>query len=105
MKKLIYRRPRYRIDVPVTLRQARQQSLVGRCTDISSEGVGVCILEELPIGETLTIEFALGSSAVHANARVEYRYDHRCYGLKFLFLSSQERDSVARAVNTIQRIM
>ena len=91
--KFEYRRPRYKTDVPAILRCPPLYNLYGRCKDVSSEGLGVKLVGELPIGETVAVEFSLAGCSVNATAEIAYRRNSDYYGLRFKFSSEQERDS------------
>jgi hypothetical protein len=99
MKKLIYRLPRYHVDLPVVL-HFTARTISGRCTDISSEGVGVRLLDEPLVGESVILEFVLRGKSVRANARVEYRSDINFYGLRFQFSSESERQSITQLIES-----
>jgi hypothetical protein len=104
MKKFVYRRPRYRVDIPIVVHVTPLYSIWGRCTEISAEGAGVRQNEELRLDEMVEVEFALRGSEIRVVASIQYRYHENCYGLKFHFSSEQERDSFRDLLETIHRI-
>jgi hypothetical protein len=103
-KKFEYRRPRYRADVPIVVHISPQYSTCGRCRDVSAEGLGIRLVEQLPTGRIVTVEFTLEGCPVRASARIEYRCDGNYYGLRFQFSSEQERCVVDRMIESIQKI-
>lgn len=104
MRKFEYRRPRYPTDIAVVVHLASAYSIRGRCSDISDEGLGVRVFEELPVGELVAVEFAYDGYPIRATARVEYCHEGNYYGLSFQFSSQHERDSVKQMMHSVHRI-
>jgi hypothetical protein len=104
MKEFIYRRPRYRVDVPVIVHLTPLYSTCGRCTDVSAEGLGVRLAEPAPVGDIVMVEFLLRGHPVRAKARVEYSRDGIYHGLRFELSSLQERDCVKEMIGSLQTI-
>jgi hypothetical protein len=99
MRKFDYRAPRFPVDLPVRLTLASSTQL-GRCTEISTEGMRVDLSEPLPPDsfgvvsltyESLTLE--IGIRVTHAKSN----YD----GLKFLYESDEQRLAVAHLVSLV----
>jgi hypothetical protein len=104
MRKFEYRRPRYPTDIAIVIHLASTYSIRGRCTDISAEGLGVRVFEELTIGVLVAVEFSFDGYPVRTNARVEYCHDSNYYGLSFQFSSALERDSVKQIMHSVHKI-
>jgi hypothetical protein len=104
MRTFEYRHPRYFTDIPVIVRVAPMYSIYGRCTDVSAEGLGVILVDELSTGDIVTVEFSLAGCQVCAKARIENCRNVNYYGLSFHFLSAQERNSVRHLIESVQQI-
>ncbi len=101
MRKFHYRLPRHRTNVPVVVRPASGYPLFGWCVDVSTEGIGVSLANDIAINDVVTVEFALQGTTICATARVEYTRNLNYYGMTFLFASEPERDALRGLIESI----
>jgi hypothetical protein len=84
---------RFRVDLKVELyRTGEQRPRRGRSSDLSEGGLGGIMVADMPVGETLTLEF-VGAPLlrpVKVQAVVRNRVGFR-YGFEFLALSREQR--------------
>ena len=90
--------PRYALKVPldtITLRSGIPDSLPGRCTDLSEDGVGAMIAGELMVGQNVGVELRLPHVSVPLQVRalVRHQTGFRC-GLQFVHFSLEQREMV-----------
>lgn len=96
MQKFQYRCPRYAVDLPVLL-ILEDESISGRCKEISSEGMRVEFRQPVAQNCCGTLRIGPGDSSLEVRARVA-RIGNGCDGVKFLFASERERIAVERLV-------
>lgn len=101
-RKLIYRHPRFRVDLPIVLHDGEGRAISGRCSELSSEGAGLRLREMPFTGDPVRIEISLGDCLVSVPARLVYQRDGNVFGLRFLPSSADEREEIARLVATVQ---
>jgi len=96
MQKFEYRTPRYIVDLPVFFR-LREESIPGRCREISKEGMRIEL--QLPVAAdtcgTVSLiykDLSLELRVCVTHAEAEFK------GLKFLFESDKDRNAVERLV-------
>jgi hypothetical protein len=83
-----------RVDV-ITLRSGIPDSLPGRCTDLSEDGVGAIIAGDLTTGQQIGIELRLPHINVPVQARALIRHDQGLhFGLQFLKLTPEQREMI-----------
>jgi hypothetical protein len=104
MRKFEYRNPRHQTDVSIVIRLTPTYSICGRCTDVSAEGIGVRLAEELAIGDVVEVEFSLDGRFVRATARIEYCRDCNYYGMRFQFFSEKERHYLRHLIESLHKI-
>jgi hypothetical protein len=104
MRKFEYRSTRHRTDIPILVRPASGCSLLGRCTDVSADGIGVKVADELPVGDTVTVEFTLEGCFIDAVARIEYCHNGNYYGMRFQFPTERERDALQHLIESIHKV-
>lgn len=97
MQKFEYRSPRYPVDLPVLLILSKDESVSGRCKEISSEGMKVEFRQPVAQNSCGTLRIGRGDSVLEVRARVA-RIGPDCDGVKFLFCSERERKAVERLV-------
>jgi hypothetical protein len=77
------RHPRFKVEVDVRV-YARGRTVVrGNSVDLSKSGIAVMLIDEIPTGEVVRIEFALPLGTVDTHALVCQRSAFR-YGLQFV---------------------
>jgi PilZ domain-containing protein len=101
-------RPRYRLEVRVTVTATRAEgpvSLVGRSTDISEGGLGCTLTGELVEGESVTAEFSLPlePEAFRLRATVRHRAGLH-YGLEFLFPTPEQQGKIRLLARALPRV-
>jgi hypothetical protein len=83
-----------RLDV-ITLRSGIPDSVPGRCTNLSEEGVGAVIAAELATEQHVGIELKLPHVSVPLQARAVVRHDNGLhFGLQFLKMSPEQREMI-----------
>jgi hypothetical protein len=83
-----------RVDV-ITLRSGIPDSLPGRCTDLSEDGLGAIIAGDLSTGQQIGIELRLPHVNVPVQARALVRHDQGLrFGLQFLKLTPEQREMI-----------
>jgi hypothetical protein len=96
MQKFEYRAPRYEVDLPVQL-TVEGSSVMGRCKEISKEGVKAEFPQPLPQNATGILLVRYREVALEVRVRVAHagpNYD----GLKFLFGSDADRKNAEHLV-------
>lgn len=96
MLKFEYRSPRYPVDLPVVL-LLDEGSIVGRCREISHEGMRVEFHQPVARDCCGTLRIGRGDSILEVRVRVA-RVGAGNDGLKFLFASARERKAIERLV-------
>ncbi len=93
-----WRRFHFHVPVRVTLQTAvHRPAVVGRGTEINEGGIGVHAAIELPVGETVTIEFSPTYSGIPVCLEGIVRNRTRdYYGLEFLARDETEQRHVDR---------
>jgi PilZ domain len=99
MQKFEYRVPRFAVDLPVSF--AMESSLlIGRCTEISKEGMKVEFEQPLPADTRGKVSMNWHDGVLELKAKVAHVGPNHS-GLKFLCESDEERDAVADLVSTL----
>jgi hypothetical protein len=89
------RRPRYKIEVDITVYSRTCGLLKGRTVDISESGIAVMLRLEVPFGELVELNFTLTSGSMTVLATVRQRNAFR-YGFEFVN-SESEHELIRRA--------
>ncbi len=100
MKLFEYRYPRFSVDLPAQFSTANE-TLAGRCTDISTAGMRLESLHAVAPGSYGKVSLRYKNQAIDLNARVAHT-DAAHSGLEFLCGSAQERAAVARLVASLK---
>src|ERR1700744_1997001 len=96
MRKFDYRAPRFVVDISVRL-VFDETSQVGRCKEVSTEGMKLELRQPLAPDACGTVCFSYQDFAFELPVRVAHSgasYD----GVKFLYESEEQRDEVTRFV-------
>lgn len=96
MQKFEYRSARYQVDLPVLL-ILKDESVAGRCKEISREGMKVEFRQPVAPKCCGTLRIGHRESSLELRACVA-RTGNGCDGLKFLFDSESERKALERLV-------
>ncbi len=92
---------RFHFDRRITaraFRDGRAQKFWGRTSDLSESGISVTFVEELEMGEVVTLDIPLPSSPepLNLSACVRYRSGFFC-GLEFLVVNERQRTAIRKA--------
>jgi hypothetical protein len=101
-RKLVYRSPRFRVDLPVTVYDGMGRAISGRCTEMSTEGAGIRLRDSPSTDDTLRIDLSLGAHVVSLNAGLVYRREGNFFGVRFLPSCAEEKETIARIIEFIQ---
>lgn len=97
MRKFDYRAPRYPVNLPVRL-TLDDAIYIGRCTEISVEGMKFQLDQSFEPGVTGLVRFSEKGITIDLPVRICYcGPDHA--GMKFLCNSDEERGEIARFVS------
>lgn len=101
MQKFEYRTPRYIVDLPVLFR-LQDESIPGRCREISKEGMRIELQHPIAADTCGTVsliyqDLSLELRVCVTHAEAEFK------GLKFLFESDKDRNAVERLVALLSR--
>jgi hypothetical protein len=83
------RKPRFQLEVEITIHSRTCGLLTGRTLDISESGVSALLAIEVPLGELVELEFTLPPGLVKIFATVRQKSAFR-YGFEFLGLTSEK---------------
>lgn len=75
--------PRFKIEVRICVYLRDRPVLRGRTVDISESGIAAMLMEEVPLGEVVRLEFTLPLGEVELHALVRQRRAFR-YGFQFV---------------------
>lgn len=96
MQKFEYRAPRYTVDLPVLLILADLR-IPGRCREISKEGMAVVFRDPVAAESCGTVSVSYRNLALELRVCVAHN-GKKADGLRFLFETEEDRDSVERLV-------
>jgi PilZ domain len=99
MRKFDYRAPRFPVDLSVRV-TLKGETCVGRCTEISAEGMRVTTSEPLSVESVGSVQVTYKSFTLAVPVRVVH-CGTDCDGLQFLCESDEQRDDVARFVDLL----
>jgi hypothetical protein len=77
------RRPRFGIEIDITINSRTSGTLKGHTVDISESGIAAMLPIEAPLGEIVELRFALPCGIVRIHATVRQRNAFR-YGFEFV---------------------
>jgi c-di-GMP-binding flagellar brake protein YcgR len=107
------RYPRYRCNFPVTVGAflgEKHRKLEGHCKDLSLAGMGLLLGADLPVGEVVSLSFALfGSDGAKSSpswdisAILRHRRGYH-YGFEFLSLTKEQTAQLGRFVTGLERV-
>lgn len=101
-RKLVYRRPRFRVNLPVVLHDSSGAMIRGNCVEMSVEGAGLRLGQAPQMSEPSHIEIAFGERIVRLGVRLVYRRDGNLFGVRFLPTCLDEKEQIAQIVGFIQ---
>ena len=99
MQRFDYRSPRIPVDLPVRL-TAENSTRIGRCRDISNEGMRLELRQPLPPDACGTVSMTFRNETLELNVRVAHAGATQ-HGMKFIYTSDSERNAVARLVASL----
>ena len=96
---------RYKLDIRVSITRAvdgKQEVLSGRCRHLGEGGLGAVLAGELPVGESVALEFTLPGQreAMHMRAAVRFRHGFH-HGFEFLTLGLAQLETIRKAARTL----
>jgi hypothetical protein len=94
-----YRHPRFPVDLSTQFTQA-DETLAGRCTDISTAGMKILLDRPLQPNSRCKVLLRYASHAIELNARVAYT-GPVCSGVEFLCESPLEHHAIAQLVSNL----
>ncbi len=89
--------------MPLTFYLTPGSPLRGRCLDISAEGMKAKLDRHVPVGSIMRLEMSFWGESLAVAARLGY-YDQDCCGLIFEFSTDEERSSLGRLLQAIQKV-
>jgi PilZ domain len=94
--------PRYRTDLPLSVRNNDERDLDGRCFCIAEGGLGAYLPEPMALGSVLQLRLALPtcSTLLSVWAIVRYQLDLH-HGFEFVSLTDGERLSLSEFCNEL----
>ena len=99
MRKFNYRVPRFPVDFPVRL-TFHESIQVGRCTEISTEGMKLEVSE--PLGPDSSGTAHISHEGVTLDVAVRVAHTSSSHdGVRFVFDSDEQRDEVTRLVGIL----
>ncbi|MGP8258731.1 MAG: PilZ domain-containing protein [Acidobacteriaceae bacterium] len=99
MQRFDYRSPRFPVDLPVRL-TAENTTRLGRCRDISREGMRMELGQPLPPDACGTVSMTFQNQTLELNVRVAHAGATQD-GMKFIYTSDSERNAVARLLASL----
>jgi hypothetical protein len=82
------RRPRFKLEVDISINSRSCGILTGRTVDLSESGISAMLTIEAPLGEVVELSFMLPDTFVTIRALVRQRNAFR-YGFEFVDFESQ----------------
>ncbi len=95
---------RYKLDIRVTITRENDghHSFFGRCRHLGEGGLGAILAGELPVGDTVTVEFTLPGQKEPMRMRAAVRHRHGFHhGFEFLTLGLAQLETIRRAAKTL----
>lgn len=95
---------RYKLDIRVIITRENdgKQSFSGRCRHLGEGGLGAILAGELPVGDTVTLEFTLPEQKQPMRMRAAVRHRHGFHhGFEFLTLGLAQLELIRRSARTL----
>ncbi len=99
MHQFAYRYPRFMIDLPVEFVQ-EDQTLSGRCSDISAAGMKILFPHALEKDASGRIVFSFAGRSMDIPARVVYT-GSQSSGLEFVRETSEQQKAISELIDTL----
>lgn len=96
MRKFNYRVPRFAVDIPIRL-TFDETSQVGRCKEISTEGMRLEVRDPLAPDTAGTVHISYQGVALELTVRVAHSSSSH-EGVRFVYETDEQRDEVIRLV-------
>jgi hypothetical protein len=94
--------PRYRVDLPITVRNRLERDLEGHCNVIAEGGLGVTLPEAVPEGNVVLLQFVVPTYPTPLSVWAAVRYLIALqHGLEFMYITEGERLSIRRFCNDL----
>jgi len=96
--------PRFPFDSRLTItvyRAGERLRFWGRAANISESGMAATVSTELSLGETVAVQFSVGSDKIEVRACVRYKRGHFC-GFEFLVLDDETQATIRRTCEQIR---
>ncbi len=94
--------PRYRTDLPITVRNRLERDLEGHCKVISEGGLGVTLPEAVSAGSVVLLQFVVPTYPTPLRVWAVVRYLIALqHGLEFMYITEGERLSIRRFCNEL----
>jgi len=94
--------PRYRTDLPISIRNNDERDVEGRCFAIAEGGLGVHLREPISVGSVVQLRLALPNcpTLLSVWAIVRYQLDLH-HGFEFVSLTEPEQLSIREFCNQL----
>jgi hypothetical protein len=96
MRKFDYRVPRFPVNLPVRL-TLEEETLVGRCREISTDGMKLELAESLKVDAAGAVHVTFRDVSLDLPIRV-IRCGEGCDGVQFVYGSDEEKDEVIQFI-------
>ncbi len=94
--------PRYQSNLPITVRNRLERDLEGHCTVVSEGGLSVTLLEAIPAGSVVLLQFALPTHPTQLRVWAVVRHLIGLqHGLEFISITEGERLSIRQFCNEL----
>jgi PilZ domain len=90
--------PRYYTDLPLSLRDQREQEFAGRCVVIAEGGIAAMLPEPVPRGSVVTLQLPIPTCPIALGAIVRNQLGLR-HGLEFVSLPDSARGAIRQFCN------
>jgi PilZ domain len=101
MRRFEYRAARFNTDIALKYVDDRGETS-GVCTQVSRDGMEVCLADSPAAGSTGKISFVYGDRTIDIEVRVAHVKQDRC-GMKFVYKSERERMMMNDLVDQTRR--
>jgi hypothetical protein len=99
MRKFDYRAPRFPVNLPVRL-TLEDETLVGRCREISTDGMKLEMAEALRVDAAGAVQITFRNVSLDLPIRV-IRCGEGCDGVQFVYGSDEEKDLVIQLISLL----
>ena len=94
--------PRYRTDLPITVRNRLEHDFEGHCDVIAEGGLSLTLPEAVPEGTAILLEFVVPTHPIRLRVWAVVRYLIGLqHGLEFISITEKERLSIRRFCNEL----